>query len=154
MTRKRKISRRPTKKHFKEHHIDGKDSIERWREVFVETADITEYEAALKLCGTWTEWCRFKKEWAHFRETILPAWLEEVEVLIRSRAIRKITNSEDTASAKWVAEGKWKERKAGRTPAKVAAQTKRVEMTIEENEVQRVLDAVSQRKPKLKTTGS
>ena len=91
--------RKPTKSKFKQFSAKGTEDLEHWRRVFVEIADPTEYEPAIQLAGSWQEWQRMKKEWKEFREKILIDWL----------------------AAKWLAEGKYKPRKAGK-PSKAEVQ--------------------------------
>ena len=119
-----KPSRTPTKKLFKQFNPEGTEDLDEWREVFVNSCDPTEYTAAIQLAGTWAEWQRFKKEWAGFREIILPEWKVELEIKMRSDAIKTVitdaTSSSKSAasSAKWVAEGKFDNRPVGRPGSK------------------------------------
>ena len=101
---------RPTRKLFKEYHTEGSLSIEDWHKKFIELADPTEYKAAIELTGSWGEWERFKREWGVFRNKILPAWLAEVEIKIRSDAILQVVAQakSDPVSSRWIAEGKYK----------------------------------------------
>lgn|SRR3990167_6623607 len=138
---------RPTRKLFKEYHPEGSLSIEDWHKTFIECADPTEYKAAMLLAGSWEEWERFKREWHVFKNEILPAWLAEVEVRIRSDAILHVIGqaTDDPVSARWIAEGKYKPSKP---KTKVATETekkirKRVADTAQE-EIDRVMGTSAQ----------
>ena len=101
---------RPTRKLFKEYNKEATQSIKDWHKKFIELADPTEYKAAIELAGSWTEWERFKKEWPVFKNNILPKWIAEVEIKIRSDAILQVVaqTRSDPVSARWIAEGKYK----------------------------------------------
>jgi len=109
-------NKRPTKKLFDQ----GKESLEHWHEVFLKCCDPTEYKPAIELCGTWKEWNRFKKEWPGFN-IILDKWLQEVEVKIRSDAILSLLDKakEDASSAKFLAEGRYREKASPGKPSKM-----------------------------------
>jgi hypothetical protein len=120
MTKERAPSRLPTRKLFKQFVADGTEDLNLWRERFIAEGDPTEYAGAMELVGSWQEWCRFKKEWPEFASSILPEWLDELEVKLRSGAIKRICSSalsegkDGVVAAKWIAEGGYKEKKAGR----------------------------------------
>lgn len=141
------VTRRPTKGKFKQFSDEGTEDLDHWRSVFVNMADPTEYEPALHLAGSWAEWQRMKKEWPEFRDKILIEWLAEVEVKLRSEAIRQVCihsrADNGAAAAKWVAEGKYKPRKAGKpSKAEVEKQAK-IEARIHDevqDDIARVLD--------------
>ena len=69
--------------------------LEEFARVFVEVEDITEYQAAIKLVGSWTEWNRIKRDWPGFVDHI-KAWIDEIEVKLRSQAIKKIHQLADS----------------------------------------------------------
>jgi hypothetical protein len=137
-------TRRPTRALFKEYSRgQGEISINDWRKVFVECEDLTEYEPALKLCGSWEEWCRFKKEWPHFL-TIVQEWKDEVEIRLRSQAVKRIVKASDTSvdAAKWIAEGKFHKRAGKPSKAEVERQAK-IEAGVQDqtrDEIERVLN--------------
>ena len=110
-------TRKPTRRIFKQYNPEGKEDLDEWRNRFVDIADPTEYRAALDLVGSWMEWQRFKKEWKEFRDVILIEWLAEVEIKLRSEAISNLclqaTDPKGAASAKWLAEGRYKPKKVG-----------------------------------------
>lgn len=121
------LTRRPTRKQFKQFSEEGTLDLEDWHKLFIELCDPTEYTAALALVGSWPEWQRFKKEWGVFRDEILVGWLAEVEVKIRSNAIRKVIDSAttDTKAAQWLAESKHVPKRAGKpSKAEVERQAK------------------------------
>ena len=110
---------------FKQNNPNGKYDLDHWHKVFVETADLAEYTAAIKLAGSWEEWNRIKSGWPLFRRTILPGWLEEVEVKLRSEAIQALIaqskGEKGTVAAKWLAEGRYAVRGPGK-PTKAEVQ--------------------------------
>src|SRR3990167_5923662 len=131
---------------FKEYNAEGQYSIAEWHDKFLEIADPTEYKAAIVLAESWEVWSNLKRNWPHFRNVILPLWLEEVDVKLRSEAILNlISQSQDekgTQAAKWLAEGRYKKRAPGKPSkaeiereAKIAA---RVTDTVQD-EVARVV---------------
>ena len=129
--------RQPTRKMFKQYHHDGTKDLDEWHDIFIEISDPTEYAAALELCGTWKEWLRFKRDWREFAEVIIPGWLEEVEIKIRSEAIKRVAdtvNSKDkeaVSSAKWIAEGRYKEKRAGKPSKAMVTREARIQAGID-----------------------
>ena len=119
--------RLPTRKLFKQFNPEGVEDLQDWRERIVAVCDPTEYMAAIELVGSWAEWQRFKREWPHFRENILPEWLAEVEVKMRSEAVRNVImkSTSDAGAAKWLAEGRYSPARKGRpSKAEVEKQAK------------------------------
>ena len=110
-----------TKMLFKQYNPEGKEDLDDWRKRFVAIADPTEYLGGIELMGSWNEWQLFKRNWKTFRNTILIDWLAEVEVKLRSEAISNLCaqaiDPKGSAAAKWIAEGRYKAKKAG-TPSK------------------------------------
>lgn len=94
---------------------DGKDfpSLKR---LYLEHEDPTEYDFATTYLNSWKQWKKlcgngeFKK---HVEE-----WREELEVKLRSQAIRDIidmtANEASFSAAKWLADRGWEKRGAGR----------------------------------------
>lgn len=115
----------PSRKLFKQFDDAGTEDLDQWRSVFVDVCDPTEYEAAVILAGSWENWTRMKQLWPHFKNVILPSWLEEVEIKIKSMAIRNLCalakTDKGAASAKWIAEGRYNQRRAG-SPSKAEVQ--------------------------------
>lgn len=103
---------------FRQYNKKGKEDLDQWRKRFVDTLDPTEYEGAMTLLGSWKDWLRFKKSWPSFQKLHLNDWLEEIEVRLRSQALRSLAlqalTSQGTSAAKFIAEGKYKVRKNGR----------------------------------------
>lgn len=133
---------------FKENNPNAEDSLARWHEVFVEICDPTEYAAALELAGSWAEWNRMKLCWPGFKKYI-EVWTDEVEIKIRSQAVMetiKQAKNKDSSAAKWLAEGKYKPKIAGRpTKAAIERETKIQATAYSENEdeILRVLDHIA-----------
>jgi hypothetical protein len=73
------VGRKPSKTLFKEFDEDGIYTLEEFHDVFVECEDITEYEAAIKLVGSWTEWERIKRDWPNF-QSYITVWKEEINI--------------------------------------------------------------------------
>ena len=104
------------------------------KKLYMEMEDVTEYEFATKYLLGW-------QHWKHLNNNNLlgPAfedWREELELKVRSQAIRDIISSSAQESggfqaAKWLADKGWDKRGAGR-PSKEAIQR--------ENKVQSRLD--------------
>jgi hypothetical protein len=122
-------------------------SIADWRKTFVEMEDLTEYAPAVALAGSWEEWQRFKKEWPAFNE-ILQEWKDELEVRLKSKSIMVIVqNAKDNVeAAKWVAEGKYKPKVAGRPTKAEIEHQKKVDAkvtTAVEDEIERVMSTQS-----------
>lgn len=83
-----------------------------WRKVYVETEDPTGYTAAAKLMGNWEHWLLLAANpvfAAHLAE-----WNKEVEIRLRSKAVKQMIKHSSTpsgvAAAKWLAEGGFVER--------------------------------------------
>lgn len=144
------ITRRPTRGLFKEYNAEAEDSLQRWHEVFITACDPTEYSAALELAGSWEEWSRIKREWPEFANVILPKWLEEVEIKIRSSSIVDLINKSkmDTAAARFLAEGKYIPKEVGRPSKQKIAREERIKkeaVNTAEDEIGRVIPFVSKR---------
>lgn len=117
---------------FKENvPYNGPYSLVDWGKRFVEIGDLTEYQAAIELAGSWVEWQRIKTEYGEFRNKYLLDWLAELEVKIRSEAIRALVGVAGSktpsaaAAGKWLAEGRYKGKQAGRpSKAEIERQAK------------------------------
>lgn len=108
-----------TRKMFKQYNPEGKQCLNEWRERFVNTLDVTEYKGAIELVGSWAEWKNFKENWPTFANKILPEWLEEVEIRLRSMAISTLCEAAldpkaGVSAAKFIAEGGYVKMKKGR----------------------------------------
>jgi hypothetical protein len=78
-----------------------------WRPIFLETADPTEYETAMRLIGDWDHYQAIRN---HAKlKPIFDKWAREVEVKLRSQSIMKMVRHSSApngaAAAKWLAEG-------------------------------------------------
>ena len=89
---------------------DGLYSLAIFRTIFIETGDIYEYQAALKLVGSWQEWLRLKRDWPGFCDHVA-GWVAELDIKQKSEAALTIVtlSTKDSAAglsaAKWIAEG-------------------------------------------------
>ena len=104
---------------FKQYNKEAEQCLDDWRERFVDQLDPTEYAGAIELVGSWSTWQQFKKNWPSFQKLYLDDWLAEVEVRLRSNAVRSLVKEAQygkspAAAAKFLAEGKYKEKKPGR----------------------------------------
>lgn len=101
-----------------DHEYKGKTYISAKR-LYIELEDPTEYEFATKYFLGWSHWqriCANKIIEKHVNE-----WREELEVKLRSRAVRMNINAAAAGNyqaAKWLADRGWLTRAAGR-PSKV-----------------------------------
>lgn len=89
----------------------GKTSLKR---LYLDCSDPTEYEFAIRVFGDWPHWQRLAG--APFFRPHIEQWRDELEIKLRSEAIRTVKNASDKAditSAKWLAEKRW-ERTGGK----------------------------------------
>lgn len=99
---------------------------------YIELNDPTEYSFAMELLGSWEHW-KTLVESATFR-THIALWREELEIKLRSEAIKEIIavstteKARGTTAAKWLAEGGWKEsvNARGRPSAAEIKRTRRI----------------------------
>jgi hypothetical protein len=133
------------RKRFKEFDPEGTESIDDWKKVFMDCSDPTEYEPAVRLCGSWSEWERFKRHWPGFA-LILKNWHNELEIKLRSQAVKQIIakTDKDVNAAKWVAKGEYKKQTGERT-----SKTERERENFVRQEVARVVDRDAERVLKL-----
>jgi len=82
------------------------------RRLYLEIGDVTEYEFAKQVLGSWDHWQKIQKSsllMEHINE-----WRIELEIKLRSQAIGAMKTvaieggDKGISSAKWIAEGKWK----------------------------------------------
>lgn len=116
----------------------GTENLDDWRKVFVESSDPTGYTAAVELLGSWKEWEGMLTSWPAFTRDILPVWLNEQEIYMRSHAIRGIAESDNTNDLKWIAEKKWKDKKPGPPTQAEKARREMVDNSIDDD-VERVM---------------
>jgi len=85
--------------------------------LYMEIADVTEYQVAMQVFGSWYGWQR-QCENAAIAEHI-EAWREELEIKIRSAAVSAMVTisategSKGTAASKYLADKGWVKRPAG-----------------------------------------
>jgi len=99
-----------------DHELNGKRYLSLKR-LYLETADPTEYEFATTYLLGWKHWlrlCENKALRAHIDE-----WRDELEIKLRSKAIKYILDSSsgpmaNVQASKWVADRGWAVRGAGR----------------------------------------
>lgn len=83
--------------------------------LYLKAKDVTEYRAAMEILGSWQHWLKLVD--AAWFQPYINEWRQELEVLLRSEAIEDLRkNSKDKSgkgsnAARWLAEGKWKEKK-------------------------------------------
>jgi len=119
---------------------DSPDQPPSFKEMFIESGDITGYTVAKEVLGSWKHFQKLlRSKWfkEHFDE-----WVSEVEVKLRSEGLRKIqaVSKGDNASAyqaaKYLSDKGWEE-KRGRPSkaekAKIAAKEKALEEAVEDD---------------------
>jgi hypothetical protein len=139
---------------------DGTYDIEEFRKVFLETKDIYEYQAAIKLVGSWAEWNRLKRDSKLFQDS-LAEWIVELKAILRSESFAHIVelsqkdNAQALAASRWLIEEVMEKpngKKRGRpTKQAVAQEARRIAQSSkeEEEELKRIREAaVSPRKNK------
>lgn len=130
------MGRIATKLLFKQYNPNGKEDINVWRERFVAELDPTEYRGGAALVGSWSEWQRFKRNWPSFQRLHLDDWLEEIDVKLKSLALKTLVHearagNNPAAAAKFLSEGKYKERKAGRPSKGEVLRQTRIDAQVE-----------------------
>ena len=93
------------------------------KQLYMSCKDLTEYDQAILLLGSWDHWVVLSKS-AWFAKKV-EAWHEELEIKLRSEAIRKMVESDRPDAAKWIAERKW-ESKRGRPSKEEVTREKRI----------------------------
>lgn len=95
------------------------------RRLYLECMDPTEYEFANKYLWGWEHWQRITAN--NLMTEQIEQWREELEVRLRSIAIRSIVKSsvDSYNAAKWIADGSWKQ-KRGRPSRAELAKEKRI----------------------------
>lgn len=90
------------------------------RRLFLETMDPTEYEFATKYLWGWDHWQRIAANGLMTEQ--IEQWREELEVRLRSMAIRSIVVGAlgSYNAAKWVADGSWKQKRGRPSKADLA----------------------------------
>lgn len=103
--------------------------------LYMETGDITEYEFAEEHLGGWQHWLTLcKSDWFQEHVTL---WRDELEVRLRSQALRAIAEDAASqsksaiASAKYLANGEYKPRTRGRPSKAEVEAAKKKEVAID-----------------------
>jgi hypothetical protein len=101
-----------------------------WKPVYMECADPTEYETAMRLIG---DWDHFQVIRNHSKlKGVFDKWAKEVEVKVRSQSIMKMVKHSaapnGAAAAKWLAEGAFMGRVLKNKEDKAAEQEVRDEL--------------------------
>lgn len=114
------------------------------KNIYLEIADITEYQFAIEIFGSWTHWEKILKS-GILLEHILQ-WRKELEIKLRSEGIRQMIKasregSKGAAAAKWLAEAKWKGSGRGRPSAEEVEREKKIQAGIS-NEVSEDLQRI------------
>lgn len=104
------------------------------KKLYLAHEDPTEYDFAIKYFHSWKQWKRIteNRECAKF----INEWREELELKLRSQAVRDIMNqcvgeSGSFQAAKWLADRGWDKRGAGRPSKKEAEKEKRMQERIQ-----------------------
>lgn len=136
-----------TKTMFKQYCKGAKEDIEDWRKRFVSTLDPTEYAGAIELLGSWEEWLRFKRNWPSFQKLHLDDWMEEIEIKIKSMAIRALImqsqGDSGASAAKFLVEAKHHEKKVGRPSKEIIERQLRIDTAAHKevaNDLERIKD--------------
>lgn len=112
---------------LKDHDYQGLPSLKR---LYLESCDLTEYMVATTCLGGWAHWQVLTNlKW--FQDYVV-LWREELEVKLRSDALRTVATDavsetkSSVTSAKWIASGEYKEKKRGKpSKAEIDAETRR-----------------------------
>ncbi len=110
------------------------------REMYLSCNDITEYEQAIYLLGSWDHWQALVK--SNTLAPYLPKWREELEAKVRSQAIKKLMDSDRTDAAKWIAERKWDIKRGRPTNAEIEKE-RRIQANIK-SDIDEMYDAAHQ----------
>lgn len=94
------------------------------RKLYLECEDPTEYTFATTYLWGWEHWQRICNN--SLMVEPIEEWREELEVRLRSKAIKSIVSSAPDSynAAKWVADGSWKQKGPGR-PSKAEKERER-----------------------------
>jgi len=104
------------------------------KRLYLQMEDVVEYEFATTYLLSWTQWQRICSN-KLFKSNI-EAWREELELKIRSQAVRDIidmtADEKSFQAAKWLADKGWDKRKAGRPSKEELAHEKKVQSTLDD----------------------
>ena len=79
-------------------------------------------------------WERFKKNWPSFQRLYLNDWMDEIEIRLKSGAIAALQEDAlkgGSSAAKFLAEGKYKEKKAGRPSKEAVTRQTKIDAALE-----------------------
>lgn len=99
------------------------------KKIYMEVNDPTEYLFAIEAFGEegWEQWQKLSK--AGWFQPYIESWRDELEIKMRAEGVRKmrdLANSGNKDAAKWVAEGGWDKKAAGRpSKAQIKAEAKK-----------------------------
>jgi len=101
-----------------------------WKPIYLEVADPTEYETAMRLIGDWEHYQAIRN---HSKiKPLMDKWAKEAEVKLRSQSIMKMVRHSGApngaAAAKWLAEGSFTGRVLKNKEEKAAEQEVRDEV--------------------------
>ena len=109
--------------------VDNKTGLPSFKRAFIQSEDPTGYTTAMELLGSWQHWVKLFENKTFRAE--LTVWQEELDVRLRSKAIKAIATtaltegSKGTAAARYIADGTYKGRARGRpSKADVARETR------------------------------
>ncbi len=114
--------------------------------LYLEVADPTEYEFANQLLGSWAHWQRMLE--CNWFLPYVDAWRDELEIKLRSEAVRNINTISKGSSAgslnasRWLAEKGWTEKKRGR-PSKQEVASERMKQARITQEVKDDLERIT-----------
>ncbi len=141
------LGRMQAKLMFKQYNKAAELDLNDWRKKFIEALDPTEYLGAIELVGDWEIWLQLKRNWPSFQRLYVNKWLEEIEVKMKALSIRALIlqaqSPMGSSSAKFIAEGKYLEKKVGRPTKELIERNLRVSTAIEKeiaNDLERVKD--------------
>ncbi len=126
--------------------------MEEFHQCFLEERDLTEYRTAIKMVGNWKEWERLKRDATTFRNLIID-WKDELEILLRSEALKKITDvvvsgkeQASLSAAKFIAQYGYNKAPVGR-PSEELKKKEAKELAIRNTEtagdMERVMEVLS-----------
>lgn len=98
------------------------------KQMYLEYADPTEYSFAVEVIGDWDHWQTICD--GYFFKPLIKKWREELEIKLRSQAVKAIINTastegaKGTTAAKYVAEKGWEKRAGRPSNAEVEAERK------------------------------
>ena len=108
-----------------------------FKRIYIECEDPTEYTAAIKLLGYWEHWQKLTE--AGWFKPYITEWRAELEIRLRSKAIKALVETAVTEgakgsnAAKWLADRSWKSAKKGRFSKEELDRERKIEAGIEDS---------------------